>query len=415
MLTELTPRTGTEGTARRPSPLEALVLRIARRVLDWEPQGALVVELPGGTRLRFGRAGDAAEPVLKLRNFRVLRAGLRSGAIGFAEAYMDRDVECSDLTALFRFFLRNRDNLARSGRRFFRVRGLDRLAHLMRRNSRSGSKRNIMEHYDLGNAFFRAWLDGEMVYSSAIYPDAGSTLEEAQREKLARIVALLDLRQDRAAEVLEIGSGWGALACMAAATGETRVTGLTLSHEQLAFAREKAEAAGLAARCDFRLEDYRDTGGLYDRIVSIEMIEAVGEAYWPQYFRVLGERLRQGGSAVIQAITIDEAHFERYRRSADFIQRHVFPGGMLPTRQVIREQGARAGLTLDHVECFGASYARTLADWRHRFEEAWPRIAELGFDEGFRRRWRYYLAYCEAGFEDGLIDVGLYRLRKAPA
>ncbi|QDL91662.1 class I SAM-dependent methyltransferase [Paroceanicella profunda] len=415
MLTELTPRSGPAGASRRPSPLEALILRAARRLLDWEPQGAVVVELPGGTRLRFGRGGDPQEPVLKLRNLRVLRAALRSGAIGFAESYIDRDIDCSDLPALFRFFLRNREELARSGRRLFRVRALDRLAHRLRRNSRAGSRRNITEHYDLGNAFFRAWLDGEMVYSSAIYPDAGTTLEEAQREKLGRIVALLDLPEDRAADVLEIGSGWGALACMTAAAGETRVTGLTLSHEQLAFAREKAAAAGLAARCDFRLEDYRDTGGQYDRIVSIEMIEAVGEAYWPQYFRVLGERLRQGGSAVIQAITIDEAHFERYRRSADFIQRHVFPGGMLPTPRIIREQGARAGLTLDHVECFGASYARTLADWRHRFEEAWPRIAELGFDDGFRRRWRYYLAYCEAGFQDGLIDVGLYRLRKSAA
>lgn len=407
-----------ELTAGRPAGkpvLSGLLDRFARRalsrLLSWEPAGALLVELPSGERFRFGRPGVAADAVLRLRGYAMIAKVLRGGALGFAESYMDGDVDCPDLVALFRFFLRNREGFEASARRMRSGRLIDRLAHLARRNSRRGSRRNISEHYDLGNDFYRLWLDPSMLYSSGLYGPGVATLEEAQAEKLARILELLELSGGE--DVLEIGCGWGAFALQAARAHGARVTGLTLSHEQLAHARAAADDHGLADNCDFRLQDYRDAGGRYDRIVSIEMIEAVGEAYWPTYFRVLAERLKSGGSAVIQAITIDESRFAHYRRSADFIQRYVFPGGMLPTPSIIAEQAAAAGLVLDHCECFGLSYAETLREWRERFEAAWPEIARLGFDEHFRRRWRYYLAYCEAGFLEGAIDVGFYRLRKA--
>jgi len=380
--------------------------RPARRALA----GGLTVELPNGRQIRFGDARREQRPVLRLNRYRALGKLVRRGTIGFAEAYMDGDLDCDDLTGLFRFFVANRDRFRLPGRYLFKVAKGDRAAHRARRNSRRGSQRNISEHYDLGNDFFQLWLDPDMVYSSGLYAGDSGSLEAAQSAKFQRIVDLLDLSGGE--DILEIGCGWGGFARFAARAHGASVTGLTLSHEQLAHARQVAEEEQLAADCAFRLQDYRDADGRYDRIVSIEMIEAVGEEYWPEYFQVLGKRLKPGGSAVLQAITIDEHAFDEYRSSADFIQRFIFPGGMLPTRTIIRQQAEAAGLTLDHGERFGQSYARTLREWRRRFDAAWPQIARLGYDEHFRRRWRYYLAYCEAGFMEGRIDVGIYRLRK---
>ena len=392
------------------SPLSHVARLALGRLLSWEPKGAILIVLPSGECMRFGRKGHEAEPVLRFRRFRGFSKIATRGAIGFAEGYMDGDIDCTDLTGLFRFILRNRPELEKAASFALSSRLRDRLAHGRRANSRRGSRRNITEHYDLGNAFYSQWLDPSMLYSSGYYANGAKTLEDAQHEKLARILDLLELSGDE--RILEIGCGWGAFARAAAQTHGARVEGLTLSHEQLAHARKLVAAEGLSDTCSFRLEDYRDCRGSYDRIVSIEMIEAVGEAYWPHYFAVLNERLKSGGTAVLQAITIDESRFDQYRRSADFIQRHVFPGGMLPTATLIGDHATRAGLQLDHVERFGPCYAETLAEWSRRFEAAWPDIAPLGFDEHFRRRWRYYLAYCEAGFREGTIDVGFYRLRK---
>ena len=401
------------GERARPGPAsilaERLLRRLARGFAASAPQGSLLVELPGGQAVRLGRLSGSGEPSLLLRNFRVFRKLLSGGPIGFAEAYMDGDVECTDLAGLFRFFLANRTALEANARRLLTVRLPDRLLHLLRRNSRAGSRRNIAEHYDLGNDFFRRFLDADMHYSSGLYLRPGESCAEAQANKVERILELLELEGGET--ILEIGCGWGAFARRAAAGGHA-VTGLTLSREQLALSRERAREAGLEERCTFRLEDYRETGGRFDRIVSIEMIEAVGEAYWPVYFRTLADRLADGGVAVLQAITIDEERFAHYRRSPDFIQRYVFPGGMLPTADAIARQAEKAGLVLDRTERFGLSYAETLAEWSRRFEAEWPAIAALGFDERFRRRWRYYFAYCQAGFEAGAIDVGFYRLRR---
>ena len=283
----------------------------------------------------------------------------------------------------------------------------NRLQHRLNANTKRGSQRNIRHHYDLGNDFYAAWLDSGMSYSSALFSADDQTLEDAQSAKQRRIMALLDTRPGDT--VLEIGCGWGGLAEQLAQAG-CRVTGVTLSAAQLEYASERLKRPDTEA--DLRLQDYRDVAGVFDRIVSIEMMEAVGEAYWPSYFSALHDRLRPGGLAVLQAITIDEDQFDGYRRCTDFIQHYIFPGGMLPTVTEIGRQSARAGMELLSVERFGASYARTLAEWHRRFLAAWPEIERHGFDARFRRMWEYYLSYCEGGFRAGTIDVGLYVLAK---
>jgi cyclopropane-fatty-acyl-phospholipid synthase len=321
---------------------------------------------------------------------------------------MEREWSSPDLAALLELACRNSAVSSRAPAA--PMLALRRLQHALRRNTRKGSRRNIANHYDLGNAFFANWLDDSMSYSSALYASADQSLEAAQQAKLDRVIELLAPAAGH--DVLEIGCGWGALAERLVSRRGCRVTGLTLSVEQLAYARERLKTAGLADKADLRLQDYRDLEGAFDRIVSIEMLEAVGEVYWPVFFSRLNARLRPGGVAVLQAITIDERWFDDYRRNPDFIQQYIFPGGMLPTQAVLRDQFARAGFSLQAAETFGASYALTLAAWRERFERAWPDIEALGFDLRFKRMWEFYLAYCEAGFRAGALDVGLYRIAK---
>jgi len=397
---------------RTPLALDLLtrfVVRIGERLLTSQPAGALLIVLPSGQRMSFGKERPY-DAVLTLKNYRVLRKSIRRGALGFAESYLDGDVDCSDLVGFFRFVLRNQAPLGDSERSLFRTSVMDRIGHFHRRNTRQGSRRNITEHYDLGNAFFETWLDDLMIYSSALYERDTETLEDAQDAKLRAVLDSLQLEPGMS--VLEIGAGWGALARAAARDRGVSVRGITLSHEQLAHARARAKVEGLDGQVRFDLEDYRDTDGRYDRIVSIEMIEAVGEQNWPHYFQTLYDRLKPGGAATLQAITIGEEHFETYQREPDFIQRYIFPGGMLPTKTILAEQAEAAGFRYEPVLEFGGSYARTLEEWRARFEAAWPEIEALGFDDRFRRKWRYYLAYCEAGFSEGSIDVGLYRLTR---
>lgn len=381
-----------------------------RRVMAGLLRGSLEVTTPDGVRIAHRAALPGPEASIVLHRWRALRRLALGGDIAFAEAYGDGDWSSPDLASVVELAAVNGPTLDRriSGLAFARV--LNRVMHRLRPNTRAGSARNIIAHYDLGNDFFSAWLDQGMSYSSGLYASAATTLEDAQTAKQDRAIALLDLSGGE--HVLEIGIGWGGLAERILTTHDGRLTGVTLSPSQLAWSQDRLHRAGLASRADLRLQDYRDIPGTFDRIVSIEMLEAVGEAYWPAYFQTLHDRLSPGGVAVLQVITIAEDRYAAYRRGADFIQRHIFPGGMLPTPRILHEQAEAAGLVLDHEETFGASYARTLADWHRRFLQAQDDVARCGLDQRFRRLWRYYLAYCEGGFRAGAIDVGFYRLRR---
>ncbi len=373
--------------------------------------GRLRIRLPNGRVLASSDGDTGLQALLVLDRWRALRRIAFGGDIGFAEAYIDGDWTSPDPVALIRLAIRNMQPLTAAVRGSAIARLATRLRHVMRGNTRRGSRRNIMAHYDLGNDFYALWLDPAMQYSSAIWTGDTADLEAAQAAKLGVIVDWLALRGGE--RVLEIGCGWGALATRLAETKAAEVTALTLSPAQLEYARARTAAGERGARVDFRLQDYRDVQGRFDRIVSIEMIEAVGEARWPLYFRKLADSLAAGGRIVIQAITIDEALADDYRRNPDFIQTHIFPGGCLPTKSALKAEIKRAGLRLVRTETFGASYARTLAEWRRRFHARWPEAELLGFDSRFRRLWDYYLAYCEAGFAEGTIDVGLMAIERA--
>jgi cyclopropane-fatty-acyl-phospholipid synthase len=389
---------------------ESVIAHLLGRMIARIDCGHIAIVLPCGDRVEHSGAQSGPSATLVLHRWRAIRRLLSHGDLGFAEAYIDDDWSSPDLAALLELAARNIAVLDRSISGFWLARIYNRIRHLLRANSKTGSRRNISFHYDLGNAFYERWLDPTMTYSSALYAHPNQTLEEAQEAKLSQIEELLNLQGGE--NVLEIGCGWGALAMRLARAG-ANVTGITLSTEQLAFARKRLEQEKLVDSAALELTDYRDVEGSYDRVVSIEMLEAVGEAYWQGYFETLHDRLNVGGIAVLQVITIDEARFEAYRGSPDFIQRHIFPGGMLPTKAIIAEQGAQAGLKLVSTQSFGPSYAATLVEWRKRFLESWPDIAAMGFPERFRRLWNYYLCYCEAGFRAATIDVGFFVFAKS--
>lgn len=288
-------------------------------------------------------------------------------------------------------------------------RALHWLHHLSNENTRRGSRKNILAHYDLGNRFYEAWLDRTMTYSSARF-DKAADLEQAQIEKYRALAEHLELKAGE--HVLEIGCGWGGFAEFAAREYGVRVTGVTISDEQLAYARARMERAGLSNLVEIRRQDYRDIEGRFDKVVSIEMYEAVGEKYWPTYFAKISEVLKPGGRAALQVITIKDDLFTSYRKRADFIQRYVFPGGMLASVERLKEETAKAGLAWRKAEAFGQSYAQTLSEWADRFAQKWDDISTLGFDERFKRLWLFYLGYCEAGFRTGRTDVVQLALAK---
>lgn len=386
--------------------------RLALDMLDRIEGGSVALTLPDGGTYCLGRGPQRAH--LRVRDLGMFDAALAHGDIGFGEGYMEGDWDCADgdeLAALLGLLATNRKVLDTAIRgRFLRLLG-HRLAHLFNANTRSGARRNIEAHYDLGNRFYRLWLDPTMSYSAALFADGddqpdADRLAEAQRRKYRRVLDQLDARAGQT--VLEIGCGWGGFAEVAVQEYGCRVVGLTLSPAQLGYAQARAAAGGYATEAEFRLCDYRDVEGRFDHIASIEMIEAVGEAYWPTYFRQIARLLAPGGRCVVQAITIDDALFARYRRGTDFIQRYIFPGGMLPAPAQIRRHSARAGLAITDDFGFGDHYARTLACWRQRFDAQGEALARLGFPARFTRMWRFYLAYCEAGFRSGDLDVRHY-------
>jgi cyclopropane-fatty-acyl-phospholipid synthase len=390
----------------RPSRAMRLLLALGHRI----SHGRLTILFPDGGQRAFAGAQPGPEAILQIHRDRLARRFLTGGNLGFCEAYLDGDWSSPDIEALFVFFLMNERALldAMRGKSWFRA--LQRLAHLMRPNSRSGARRNIHEHYDLGNAFFERWLDPSMTYSSALYAGRAADLESAQRRKYGAIAERAGLAPgDR---VLEIGCGWGGFAEFAAREAGARVTGITISREQCDYARRRIFEAGLADKVDIRLEDYRDTQGEFDRVVSIEMFEAVGREYWPAFFATVRDRLRSGGMAALQVITIAEEQFQRYQRSVDYIQKYIFPGGMLPSKAALGDQVRQAGLSLRGSVGFGPDYAETLREWNRRFQRAWPELKPLGFDARFKRMWEQYLHYCAAGFAVGSIDVVQMAVRR---
>ena len=377
--------------------------RLVFELLEKIRGGLLEIRLPDGARFLFGEGEPGV--TMQVNDETVFARVLAKGDIGLAEAYLDGEWDSPDVTALLALLARNRDALRDAVYGSWRQLLAARLRHWFNRNSRAGSKRNIMAHYDLGNDFYRLWLDPSMSYSSALFDGTSDQpLQAAQDAKYRRILSRLAAEPGQ--RVLEIGCGWGGFAEMATHDG-LAVTGLTLSPAQLAWARQRVPSA------DLRLQDYRDTTERFDHVVSIEMFEAVGERWWPTYFRTVANALKPEGRAVIQSITIRDDLFATYRRGTDFIQQYIFPGGMLPSRAEFRAQAARQGLVVRDEYAFGVDYARTLALWRDAFDAHWPQVAALGFDEPFRRLWRLYLSYCEAGFLAGNIDVVQFELARA--
>lgn len=372
--------------------------RVFRSLLGIEV-GSLDITLPDGRTVRF--AGRTAGPHggFTISSYAFLRR-LAGGDVGFAEGYIAADWDTPDVVSLLALLAANQHLIDRFAARGI-VRLFQRVRHVLNRNSRAGSRRNIHAHYDLGNAFYGKWLDASMTYSSGL--DVGQDLKAAQDRKYAAMAEAAGIEPHH--HVLEIGCGWGGFAEYAAREIGCHVTALTISPAQFDYARNRIAAARLADRVTIKLCDYRDESGLYDRVVSIEMFEAVGEEFWRVYFEALTARLRPGGRAALQVITIREDIFPRYRFEMDFIRHYIFPGGMLPTLTHLSALGEAVGLKRTTQLTFGKDYAATCRAWRERFEKAWPEIVPLGFDERFRRLWRYYLAYCEAGFSAGTIDV----------
>lgn len=399
--------------------------RSARRVmklLERLPCGHLDVQLPQGGVLHFpGKNPAEADARCTIQQWSALERILRSGDIGLAEGYIEGEWDSPDLSALLRLCIGNRDHMEQLvygswwGRMGFRLR------HLLHRNTRAGSARNIHAHYDLGNDFYRLWLDSSMSYSAAWFGGLGgealeqTDLQQAQQAKMRRALREAGLQPGQ--RLLEIGCGWGALAQTAATEFGAHVTGVTLSREQLQWGVQRIAQAGLQGQVELHYQDYRDLAARhaerpFDAIVSIEMFEAVGHEYWRSYFQTLRDCLKPGGHACLQTITLREDLFARYLRSTDFIQQYIFPGGLLPSIPAFEREALNAGLIVENRMGFGKDYAETLRRWRSSFEENLDAVRGQGFDERFIRIWRFYLAYCEAAFDMGNTDVVQFTLRR---
>jgi cyclopropane-fatty-acyl-phospholipid synthase len=381
--------------------------RLALRLAEMIQVGHLTLVLPNGSTHDIIRTATPQATFI-LRTGRAIRRIAVRGNLGVAEGYIDGDWDSPDPAAVMALAAANEAAWEPMLRGRPWVRAIARLLHRLRPNTRTGARRNIEEHYDLGNDFYAEWLDPGMTYSAGCYDTPDTSLSEAQHAKIHRLCQALELQPGMT--LLEIGCGWGSFAEIAARDYGAQVTGITLSPSQLAYAQARIAAAGLADRVTLELRDYRDVTGSFDRIASIEMFEAVGETWWPTYFAALRDRLTPGGVAGLQVITIADRLWADYVSTADFIQRYIFPGGMLPSPSRLRAQIAKAGLHWKEEHWFGQDYARTLAAWQTNFQAAWPTISRLAprYDARFKRLWEYYLSYCETGFRAGWTDVGQF-------
>lgn len=367
-------------------------------------KGSLTIAWPNGRASTFSGPVPGPNAIINVSRWRALTRTFAGGSVGLAEAFIDGDWDSPDLAAVTELGATNRQMMETSLSGSVISRALLRLRHLRSRNTPTGSRRNISFHYDLGNAFYAPWLDSTMTYSGGIWGDDTQSLEGAQHTKYRRLLDLLEVAPGE--HILEIGCGWGGFAEFAASEYGARVTGITLSEAQLNFARERLKAAGLQDSVEIRLQDYRDVAEAFDHVASIEMLEAVGEENWPAYFQKVREVLKPEGRAALQVITIDSNFFESYRQKPDFIQAYIFPGGMLPPLDRLRQETAAAGLAWGDEKSFANDYALTLGHWRTRFDAACETgVLPATFDAHFQRIWKYYLAYCEGAFRGGGIDL----------
>ena len=404
--------TTTASQQRLPSSMP-LAARQVLPLLQKLQEGQLHLRLPDGSESVYGQ-GDQLSASLVVHDWSVFGQAMRHGDIGFAESFIAGHWESPDLCALLRVLVANRNALEDViyGRWWGQL--VHRLRHWLNRNTRRNSRKNIHAHYDLGNAFYSLWLDKTMNYSSAWFDgNPMQDMSQAQDAKVRRALRMVNLTPGSPQRLLEIGCGWGALAEMSTREWGVDFTGVTLSEQQLEHAQKRLSDLGLGERAQFRLQDYRDIRDpAFDAICSIEMVEAVGQAYWPTYFETVARLLKPGGRACIQSIVIADAYFDRYVRGTDFIQQYIFPGGCLPSPSAFRQQAQQAGLRVIDEFAFGQDYAHTLRVWRERFMQVKPQVLALGFDERFVRIWQFYLAYCEAAFMEANTDVVQYTLLK---
>jgi cyclopropane-fatty-acyl-phospholipid synthase len=406
--TTLIPGKSTDHAIKK-SPL--LLRPLLKRLTDAKVS-AISIILPNGQRFAVGHPqSDVQIPIVRIHRHRVVAKSAFSGMMGWAESYMDGDWSCDNLIALTDWAMHNENALKEAFQEKSIARALINLWHKKRDNTREGSRKNIAYHYDLGNAFYQRWLDSTMTYSSAYFAGHSRTLADAQKAKYQRILELSEAQSGD--HILEIGCGWGGFAhTVAEHDASMQLYGVTLSNEQLEYAKTRIQSIGANNRIQLNYQDYRDIDKRFDRVVSIEMFEAVGEPHWHTYFESLNHALNQGGTAVLQVICIAPERFDYYRSHADFIQRYIFPGGMLPTANIMHQLAAQHGFEIELDEEFGLDYAETLRQWRESFLAEWESIHPMGYDERFKRMWEYYLCYCESGFRFGSIDVRFFKLRK---
>lgn len=393
-----------------PDPAAPIAIKLLYQLLSNCERGRLHITVDSETYLVEGKQAGPDANITIHKAMKIIKKLSNDGDIGFAEAYMQGDWDTNNLSDFLYWATLNLEALSTHLEANIYVRVFNRFRHLTRRNSERGSRRNISAHYDLGNDFYQLWLDSTMTYSSAIFADQNDSLEDAQMRKYEQLLSSLDATPGQ--HILEVGCGWGGFAEHAARQG-FQVTGITLSTEQLAWAQKRLDDAGLADLVDLRLQDYRHLEDQFDHIVSVEMFEAVGESYWPGFFEMLFSRLKPGGKIALQTITIGHQHFDHYRQNVDFIQRYIFPGGMLPSPEVFAQHAEQAGLAVEQAINYAADYERTVLLWHQRFNDVVHQVEALGYDNQFIRMWRYYLSYCEAGFKEGHTGVYQYLLVKS--
>ncbi|MCE2517966.1 MAG: class I SAM-dependent methyltransferase [Alphaproteobacteria bacterium] len=393
------------------SLLYSLRSRAFVRILKHLRFGELTVTMPDGSTHHVKAPEDGPVADLTIHSQRALGRIMSDGKMGFCEAFMQGEVTSGNLTNLIELTVKQNDYVEENLKFSVLKTYFRQIMHWLNSNSKTGSRKNISYHYDLGNSFYDKWLDKSMTYSSAYFERDDDDLKTAQESKYRRLAEMVDLTPGD--HVLEIGCGWGGFAEYAARHFDVRITAITISKEQFDYANARIAAAGLSDKVTISLTDYRDLNQTYDKIVSIEMFEAVGEAYWPTYFETVARCLQNNGKAALQVITIDDRIFDDYKREPDFIQQYIFPGGMLPSVPRLANPLKSAGLKLVQENGFGLHYARTLQEWRDRFLDSWPEISTSGFDARFKRMWELYLAYCEGGFRAGSIDVKHMLLERA--